>query len=107
MTVALLLMLAAAAEVTPAPTREEICYARSMILIEDAMAETGRVAGPSWFIRDWWDERLTDDQRDDARQAAVKAQVRERMGDDAEAAEAEGQGCVDEAIKAGAVPGWD
>ena len=103
----LLLIALLAAEVTPPPNHAEVCYARSMILIEDAMAQTGRVAGPSWFIRDWWDQQLTDEQRDDARLAAVQAQVRSRMVEDAAAAEAEGQGCVDEAVKAGAVPGWD
>ncbi|HEY1225279.1 MAG TPA: hypothetical protein VGE54_08645 [Brevundimonas sp.] len=103
----LLLIALLAAEVTPPPTHAEVCYARSMILIEDAMAETGRVAGPSWFIRDWWDEQLTDAQRDDARLAAVQAHVRARMAEDPAAADEEGQGCVDEAVKAGAVPGWE
>ncbi|QTN18666.1 hypothetical protein HZ989_10435 [Brevundimonas sp. AJA228-03] len=104
MSAAILFMLAATADVTP-PVRAEICHAQIMIMIEDVMSQTGRVAGPSWFVRDWWALRLTDAQSDASRQAEVRALVRAFRSADPEGSDAERKACVDEAIEAGAVPG--
>jgi len=93
---------------TPYPAdmqRAEICYAHVMILIEDAARETGRVAGPSWFIRDWWGAKLDAAQSTDDREATVKAAVKQRRVRDADGFAAEHSDCIQEAIKAGAVPG--
>ena len=102
------LQVAGAQAATPYPTdmqRAEICYAHVTILIEDAARETGRVAGPSWFISEWWDARLNDAQSTDDREATVKTAVEQRRVRDADGFEAERSGCMQEAIKAGAVPG--
>lgn len=109
MTPALMLIAAQAADPTvdTPPSKAEVCYAQVMMLIEDAMSQTGRVAGPSWFVRDWWDEKLTDAEREDDRQAEVLAAARARAEADPEGSDAEQGECVDEAIEAGAVPGWD
>jgi hypothetical protein len=105
MSAAILLMLAAMDEVTP-PVRAEVCHAQIMVMIEDAMRQTGRVAGPSWFVRDWWASRLTDVESGASRQAVVRAIVRALRIEDPEGSDAERKACVDEAIQAGAVPGW-
>lgn len=106
MSLALILTLAAG-DLTPPPERAEVCYAHVMLLVIESAEASGRVAGPTWFIRDWWDERLTDDQLGPDRQAAVLESVRARLAAEPEATKAEGDGCFEEAIKAGAVPGWD
>lgn len=102
------LQVAGAHVETPYPAdmqRAEICHAHVMILIEDAARETGRVAGPSWFIRDWWGARLTDEQSTDDREARVKTAVMQRRIRDADGFAEEHTDCIQEAIKAGAVPG--
>lgn len=96
------------AQAAPYPAdmqRAEVCYAHVMLLIEEAARETGRVAGPSWFIRDWWGARLDEAQSTRDREAAVKAAVAKRGAEDAAGFASERSGCMQEAIKAGAVPG--
>ncbi len=89
----------------PPPSRAELCYAHINAFIAEQMNATGRVAGPSWFIRDWWDEKLADGQeRDGLRQAAVTEWLTGRQTTEGEAVKAELQACIDEAIEAGALP---
>lgn len=103
--IALALTLLAA---QPEPARAELCLAHVNAMIAEAMNETGRVAGPSWFIRDWWTERLpepgtlgalTAEQR-----TALEASMPERKAADPERHQAELKSCVQEAIDGGAVP---
>ncbi|MET4683778.1 hypothetical protein [Brevundimonas faecalis] len=88
--------------------RAEACLIQIESLIVEAYQETGRVAGPSWFIRDWWTARLpkpgqagalTEDQR---RQAIADAPAR-KASDPTGFAE-ERRSCIHEAMEAGAVP---
>jgi hypothetical protein len=92
----------------PEPARAELCLAHVNAMIAEAMNETGRVAGPSWFIRSWWDERLpeagapgalTEEQR-----TALEASMPARRAADPDKHRAELQGCVNEAIDGGALP---
>lgn len=91
-------------ELKPVPARAEVCYAHVEALIADAMAETGRVAGPSWFVRDWWGQRLDETQDTDERLATVRVWLAARRTVDAVAYDAERHACIQQAIEAGAVP---
>jgi len=104
-----LALLAALTQTAPAPqaepplSRAEICQAHMTVMIEDEMTQTGRVAGPSWFIQNWWEAKLTEAEQDEARRKQVVERLRSR---DANAPDfrAERLGCVTEAFEAGAVP---
>ena len=105
--IATVLMLSVLAD-DPQPPRAELCLAHVEAMIGEAQRETGRVAGPSWFIRDWWTARLpgetdpgawTEEQR-----ARLALSMPERKAADPEAFRAELQACVDEAIEGGALP---
>lgn len=106
----LILVFAGVFQTAPAePVRAELCLAHVNVMIAEAVRETGRVAGPSWFIRDWWEERtpasgeagtLTPEQR-----AALERTLAERKTQDRARHDSELGSCVDEAIGAGAVPG--
>lgn len=91
------------------PVRAELCLAHMNLMIADAVRETGLVAGPSWFIRDWWEARVPEAGTRDAltreQRAALEQTLVERKGRDPERHNAERGSCVDEAIDAGAVPG--
>lgn len=87
----------------PAPTHAERCYGQVMLLIEEAAA-SGPVAGPSWFIRDYWGERLPED-RPDEREAQVRERLLKDQHEDLAAFAVERSACINEAIDAGAVPG--
>lgn len=105
----LILVLALAAS-APAeePARAELCLAHINTMIAEASRETGRVAGPSWFVRDWWAARLPPEEDASARSAeqrgALEASMPRRRDADPEAYRAELQSCVDEAIEGGALP---
>jgi hypothetical protein len=103
--IALALTLLAA---DPQPARAELCLAHINAMIEEASRETGMVAGPSWFIRSWWTERLpklgepgalTEEQR-----TTLVASMPARRAADPDKYRAELQSCVGEAMEAGAVP---
>lgn len=91
------------------PVRAEVCLAHMNVMIADAMRETGRVAGPSWFIRDWWEARLPEAGTRDAltpeQRTALEQTLTERKARDPQRHDAERGSCLDEAIDAGAVPG--
>lgn len=102
------LVLIATAATASKPSRDEVCLARVEALIIEASRETGRVAGPSWFVRDWWKARadaapkpLSREQRD-----ALVRQVEAEATTTPEAAAAARSSCVHQAMDAGAVPGF-
>lgn len=91
------------------PTLEEAqtCRAHVELLIEDVAKEGGHIAGPTWFIRSWWDRKgeaagAPDD--DGAALAAVKAGLERLRAEDADRFKAGRQACVDTAIEGGALP---
>ena len=97
------------AEAASKAARAEACLVQIESLIVEASQETGRVAGPSWFIRDWWIARLAEPGQPGAlseaarRQAVADAPARKEA--DPQAFAAERRSCINEAIDAGAVPG--
>ncbi len=102
-----LLLSMIVADPAPAP-RPELCVAHIDVMIAEAQRETGRVAGPSWFIRSWWAEKLPEAGSAEALSAEQRGQLAlsmpERKAADPEAYRAELQSCVDEAIEGGALP---
>lgn len=109
MAMPVLIAFVAALQTPPAePVRAELCLARMNVMIAEAMRETGRVAGPSWFIRDWWERRapeagqpgsLSAEQRRELEASVVEHKVQNPGAYDAELG-----GCIDEAIEGGALP---
>ena len=103
----LLSVLAASPDAEP-PPRAELCLAHVNAMIAEASRETGRVAGPSWFIRDWWSAKLPEEAAADAlteeQRAALEASMPARKAADPDAYRAELQSCVNEAIDGGALP---
>ena len=92
----------------PAPPRAELCLAHINAMIAEASRETGRVAGPSWFIRDWWSARLPEEDSPGAfsgeQRKALEDSMPGRKAADPDAYRAELQSCVDEAIEGDALP---
>ena len=105
---AALLLSALVASPDPEPPRAELCLAHVEAMIGEAQRETGRLAGPSWFIRSWWMARLPEDEAPEAwseeQRQAFAASMPARKIADPEAYRAELQSCVDEAIEGGALP---
>ena len=93
----------------PQPSRAELCLAHMNAMIAEAQRETGRVAGPSWFIRDWWTARLPEEGAPGALDAEQRTRLElslpGRKAADPDKHRGELQSCVNEAIEAGAVPG--
>ena len=93
-----LLLVLAIEGLEPPASRAEICHARINAFIADQMNTTGRVAGPSWFIRDWWAGRLTEGlESDEARQAAVTASLAQRQTSEPELVRNETSDCIEDA----------
>lgn len=90
------------------PVRAELCLAHVNAMIVEASRETGRVAGPSWFIRDWWSARLPEDGAPGAltaeQRTALELSMTGRRAADPDGYRAELQSCVGEAIEGGALP---
>ncbi|QDH74519.1 hypothetical protein [Brevundimonas sp. M20] len=92
----------------PTLDRARTCQAHVELLMEDAMREVGQVAGPTWFIRDWWNEQAeaAGAPGDDSVALAARKEALNRLRlADPEAFQTGRGGCVDTAIDAGAVPG--
>ncbi len=110
MIVVALVLSVLVAGLDPAPPRAELCLAHVEAMIAEAERETGRVAGPSWFIRSWWTARLPEDGAPEAwspeQRTRLGLSMPERKAADPEAYRAELQSCVDEAIDGGALP-WE
>lgn len=92
----------------PQPARAELCLAHINAMIAEEAEATGRVAGPSWFVRDWWTARLPEAGAAGAltaeQRTALEASMPARKAADPEAHRAELQACVTEAIDGGALP---
>ena len=92
----------------PSLEQAQACRAHMEILIEDVARDGGHVAGPTWFIRDWWErqaEQAGAPDDDGADLTGVKIALGAMSIAEPERFEAERQACVDTAIEAGAVPG--
>lgn len=93
----------------PEPVRAELCLAHVNAMIAEEAEATGRVAGPSWFVRDWWTARLPGEGAAGAltaeQRAALEASMPARKAADPAGHGAELRACVAEAIDGGAVPG--
>jgi hypothetical protein len=92
------------------PTLEQAqtCRAHMELFIEDVARESDHVAGPTWFIRDWWDRQAeAAGAPDDDGQAAglIKTGLTLMRAGEPERFDAERQDCIDTAIDGGAVPG--
>jgi hypothetical protein len=93
-----------------APTLEQAqaCRAHMELFIEEVAAESDHVAGPTWFIRDWWTRQAIEAGAPDDGGAALRALKSNLEQLRAEAPERFAGGrrrCVEIAIEAGAVPG--
>lgn len=93
-----------------APTLEQAqaCQAHMEIMIEDVARGGGHVAGPTWFIRGWWERKAAEagaPEDDSAELAAAKTGLGAMRTAEPERFRGERQACVDTAIEAGAVPG--
>lgn len=102
--VALLALLSA----EPTLEQAQTCRAHMELLIEDVAREGAHVAGPTWFIRSWWDRKgeaagAPDDEGEAV--ALVKADLSRLRTENPDGFKAGRQECVDTAIDAGAVPG--
>lgn len=90
------------------PARAETCLAHVNVMIAEAARLTGRVAGPSWFLRDWWSERLPQDGAPGAlseeQRREMEALIEARRTSDPERYRTELATCTDEAIEGGALP---
>ena len=106
-TTALLISLLAG-DADAQPPRAELCLAHVNAMIAEEASATGRVAGPSWFIRDWWSARLPEEGTAEALSAEQRRQLElsmtGRKAADPDAYRAELQACVAEAIDGGALP---
>jgi len=92
------------------PTLEQAqaCRAHMELFIKDVARESEHVAGPTWFIRDWWtlkaiEAGAPDD--DGATLKALKSNLEQVRAETPENFAAGRQACIDKAIEAGAVPG--
>lgn len=95
---------------SPDPTLEQAqtCRAHMELFVEDVARESEQVAGPTWFIRDWWDRQAADaGAPDDDGQIVglIKTGLTLMRAEEPERFDAERQDCIDTAIAGGAVPG--
>ena len=93
-----------------APTLEQAqaCRAHMELFIEDVARESEHVAGPTWFIRDWWTRKAIEAGAPDDDEADInarKAELTRLRAETPEQFDAGRQVCVDTAIDGGAVPG--
>lgn len=92
------------------PTLEQAqaCRAHMELFIEDVARESEHVAGPTWFIRDWWERKAVEagaPEDDGAALKALKSNLEQLRTETPENFAAGRQHCIDTAIEAGAVPG--
>ena len=103
----ILALMLAAGVAAEQPARAERCLAHINAMIAEEARATGRVAGPSWFIRDWWTARLPEEGAgalsEEQRQALV-ASIEAMREAEPERYRAELTSCTGEAIEGGALP---
>lgn len=91
------------------PTLEEAqtCRAHVELLMEDVAKEGGHIAGPTWFIRSWWDrkgEAAGAPEDDGEAVALVKAGLERLRTAEPERFRTGRQTCINTAIDGGALP---
>ena len=92
----------------PSLEQAQACRAHMELFLEDVASEGEHVAGPTWFIRDWWTRKAIEagsPEDDDAIIEGLKRDLTALRAEQSEEFDAGRQGCVDTAIEAGAVPG--
>jgi len=94
----------------PDPTLEQAqtCRAHMELFIEDVARESENIAGPTWFIRDWWTLKAIEagsPEDDDAIIAGLVEGLRTLRVETPEQFDAGRSACIDTAIEGGAVPG--
>ena len=100
--------LFALAAADPTLEQAQTCRAHMELFIEDVARESEHVAGPTWFIRDWWTLKAIEagsPEDDDAIIAGLVEGLRTLRVETPERFDAERQDCIDTAIDGGAVPG--
>lgn len=100
--------LLALAASSPTLEHAQTCRAHMELFIEDVARESEHVAGPTWFIRDWWDrqaEKAGAPDDDGQVVGLIKTGLTLMRAEEPERFDAERQDCVDTAIDGGAVPG--
>lgn len=100
--------LLALAASSPTLEQAQTCRAHMELFIEDVSRDSDHVAGPTWFIRDWWTLKAIEagsPEDDDAIIAGLVEDLRTLRVETPERFDAGRQDCVDTAIEAGAVPG--
>ncbi len=92
----------------PGLEQARVCRVHMELFIEEVAAGGGHVAGPTWFIRDWWDRKAEEagaPEDDESAHAALKSNLAQMRSETPDRFRAGRQHCVDIAIEAGAVPG--
>ena len=98
------------AATNPTLEQAQTCRAHLELFIAESARESGRVPGPSWFVRDWWIDRAIDagsPEDDDDIIAGLMDELRSLETTDPDRFEAGRSECVDTALAAGAVPGME
>lgn len=80
------------------------CHETMEMMILEAGAD-GHIAAPTWFIRDWWAERVPEAADTHERRTADQQALVRLKAEDPDAFLAERRACVNTALDAGAVPG--
>lgn len=94
----------------PDPTLEQAqtCRAHMELFIEDVAKESDHVAGPTWFIRDWWIDQAIEagsPEDDDQIIAGLTEDLRTLRTTSPDRFDEDRSACIDTAIEGGAVPG--
>ena len=92
----------------PSLEQAQACRAHMELFIEEVARENEHVAGPTWFIRDWWTRKAIEagaPDDDGAALEALKSNLEQLRAEAPENFAAGRQACVDTAIDGGAVPG--
>ena len=100
--------LLAFAAADPSLEQAQACRAHMELFIEDVARESEHVAGPTWFIRDWWTLKAVEagaPDDDGAKLKALKSNLEQLRTEAPENFASGRRACVDTAIEAGAVPG--
>lgn len=96
------------AATNPTLGQAQTCRAHMELFIEDVARESEHVAGPTWFIRDWWIVQAIEagaPEDDDEVIAGLTKDLRALRTEAPDRFEADRSACIDTAIEAGAVPG--
>lgn len=104
----MLAALLALAVANPTLEQAQTCRAHMELFIEEVAKESDHVAGPTWFIRDWWTLKAIEagaPEDDDEIIAGLVEGLRELRSETPDRFDADRSACIDTAIEGGAVPG--